>query len=1003
MIRHVIACAVLFLFAPGLGSPVQGAETQDAPAAVVGSPRGSFAERLAAQEVRRYLYLRTGSLLPIVGDPAATQGGLVVVGSKGAPAIQALLDDASLKASVNGLAGEQYLLRSIRYRGRSVLLVVGGDPTGTLYAAYRLAEHLGVRFYLDGDVVPDGRIPLALPALDEVGKPLFDRRGIQPFHDFPEGPDWWNADGYKAILAQLPKLRMNFFGLHTYPEGGVGPEPLTWIGTSNDIGPQGKVKSSYPSRHFTAANGTWGYRAMKTGDYRFGAADLFERDDYGADYMAAMAPWPPTEEAANELFDRMGGLLRESFTFARRLGIKTCLGTETPLVIPTPVQKRLKAAGKDPANPAVVQELYEGIFRRISQTHPLDYYWFWTPEGWTWGAVSQQQIDATQSDFRAAIAAAQKVNAPFTLATCGWVLGPPQQPALFDQTLPKSMPMSCINRQVGHTPVEPGFAEVKGRPKWAIPWMEDDPTLNSPQLWAGRMRKDAADALAYGCTGLMGIHWRTRILGPNVSALAQAAWDQQGWNPAVNAKLRLAETRGPEGPVGGQMAAFPQNVIAGTQQAPVYQTVRYDVRAYRLDLPDGKYKVTLQFCEPHYREANRRVFAVKLQGKLVIDRLDIFAKVGGNRPLDYTFPDVPVSGGRLTIDFLPQVEFPSIAGIVIEGPVVRKINCGGPAWRDYQADWPASQGPSGDDRYLPTSDFYADWARAQFGPQVARPAAAIFARIDSHLPTPSNWIDGPGGFAPIEQPWAEVGRAYGFVDQLAALEPKVQGEGNRQRFQYWLNMMRYMRSSAETCCLWARLNAAVVKVKAEHDADARKRLARQLALPLRKALVAQVERTQQYLLATVSTTGELGSVTNWQQHVLPSMLAGPGEELARLLGESLPADALPGNVYHGQPRLMVPFVRTSLVAGEPLRLTAIVLGMAPADAAVYWRPLGGGPFAKSPFVHVARGVYRLALPAEAVKADLEYYVQVSSADGRTLRFPATAPSFCQSVVVVGGE
>jgi len=136
---------------------------------------------------------------------------------------------------------------------------------------------------------------------------------------------------------------------------------------------------------------------------------------------------------------------------------------------------------------------------------------------------------------------------------------------------------------------------------------------------------------------------------------------------------------------------------------------------------------------------------------------------------------------------------------------------------------------------------------------------------------------------------------------------------------------------------------------------------------------------------------------------LPSMLAGPGEELARLLGESLPADALPGNVYHGQPRLMVPFVRTSLVAGEPLRLTAIVLGMAPADAAVYWRPLGGGPFAKSPFVHVARGVYRLALPAEAVKADLEYYVQVSSADGRTLRFPATAPSFCQSVVVVGGE
>ena len=294
MLRHLMNCTVLLLLAAGIGSPACGAEVQVVPAAVVVSPGASFAERLAAQEIRRYVYLRTASLVPIVEDPARAEGGLIVVGSKDRPVVKGFLDDAALKASVEGLAAEQYLLRSIRHRGQSVVLVVGGDATGTLYAAYRLAEHLGVRFYLDGDVLPDGRIPLSLPALDEVGKPLFDRRGIQPFHDFPEGPDWWNADGYKAILAQLPKLRMNFFGLHTYPEGGVGPEPLTWIGVAGDVGPEGKVKSSYPSRHFTAANGTWGYQAMKTGDYRFGAAALFERDDYGADYMAGMTPWPPT-------------------------------------------------------------------------------------------------------------------------------------------------------------------------------------------------------------------------------------------------------------------------------------------------------------------------------------------------------------------------------------------------------------------------------------------------------------------------------------------------------------------------------------------------------------------------------------------------------------------------------------------------------------------------------------------------------------------------------------
>ncbi len=105
------------------------------------------------------------------------------------------------------------------------MLVTGGDSIGTLYAAYRFAEHLGARFYMHGDTIPDKRIALKVPKLDEKGKPLFNLRGIQPFHDFPEGPDWWNTDDYKAVIAQLPKMRMNFFGLHTYPQGGVGPEP----------------------------------------------------------------------------------------------------------------------------------------------------------------------------------------------------------------------------------------------------------------------------------------------------------------------------------------------------------------------------------------------------------------------------------------------------------------------------------------------------------------------------------------------------------------------------------------------------------------------------------------------------------------------------------------------------------------------------------------------------------------------------------------------------------
>ena len=126
-----------------------------------------------------------------------------------------------------------------------------------------------------------------------------------------------------------------------------------------------------------------------------------------------MNPWNKKSDAEyNDLFDRMGGVLHEAFTFAHTLGVKTCIGTETPLTIPDAVKQRLRAAGKNPADPAVVQELYEGMFQRIAKTHPLDYYWLWTPEGWTWSGVSEAEIKATQADFRAAIAAIDKVKPP---------------------------------------------------------------------------------------------------------------------------------------------------------------------------------------------------------------------------------------------------------------------------------------------------------------------------------------------------------------------------------------------------------------------------------------------------------------------------------------------------------------------------------------------------------------------------------------------------------------
>jgi len=1007
----LLACGV---FAPAVGSAAEAIT-------IIEPQKAEPLERLAAREIRRYLYLRTGELVPIVrANSERPSGRSIIIGHKDQPMINAAIKGAArVAASVRSLQPQQYLLKTIPLGssdGKPILLVVGGDPVGTLYGAYQLVEHWGVRFYLHGDVVPDGKIALALPTLDERGEPLFQTRGIQPFHDFPEGPDWWNTDDYKAIIAQLPKLRMNFIGLHTYPQGGVGPEPTVWIGLKEDVNPDGTVQFSSPSSYQNTLRGNWGYVAKKTSDFSFGTAQLFERDDYGPEVVFGAMPVSKTLAERNAVFNRTGLMLREAFTFAHTLGVQTCVGTETPLTIPDVVKERIRSQGKDPNDIAVVRELYEGMFQRIARAYPLDYYWFWTPESWTWGNPKDPEVQSTVNDLKAAMEAVQSIKPPFILATCGWVLGPPKDRALFDNALPKEMPMSCINRSVGFTPVETGFARVEGRPKWAIPWMEDDPALLIPQLWVGRMRRDAADALAYGCTGLLGIHWRTRVLGPNVSALAKAAWDQKPWNPYLGQKVEIPDPKTAEGREGGNVAAFPNNAIADTEHGALYQTVTYDMKAYRLKVPNGAYTVRLQFCEPHYAEAGKRVFGVTLQGKKVIDKLDVFATVGKNRALDYTFADTRVSNGILEIQFDSIVEFPCIAALVVEGQgLVRKINCGGPACEGYEADLSASNGDPRP-RDLPAEDFYVDWAKTEFGAEAAEPVAKIFARLDggsdmgigkrreTYLPRPSTWVDGPGGIQPDSRPWEEVRQEYAFVDDLAALRSKVRSAGHLERFDYWLNTMRYLRAVGQINCTWGRFNAAMSKIKKEQDKEKQKQLARETLLAIRRELIGQVEEAHKLLLASITTTGGMGTVANWQQHLLPSLLTQPGKELAQMLGEPLPADAVPSNSYEGPPRLMVPTARASLTVGEDLRLKAIVVGAkTPGNVVLYWRPLGKGTFEKLPLEHAARSVYSVRIPATQIgDNDIEYYVQASVGTG-TIRFPATAPAMNQTVVVMAKD
>jgi hypothetical protein len=990
-----------------LAAPVAVSDAAEKPPAVVICPANSSPlMTLAAHEAQRYVYLRTGQLLPIE-KRQPRQGNRIILG----------IDPA--------LGREQFRLRGSSPGAGRTLEITGGSDRATLYGVYRFAETLGIRFHLHGDSIPDDRTPLVLPDIEEAHSPLFDTRGIQPFHDFTEGPDWWTADDYKAYLAQMAKMRMNLMALHCYPEGGVGPEPLVWIGPPEDVNNDGTVKVSYPSRWASTSGGSWGYAPAKSSEFSAGAGLLFPGDDYGSPITDGFRPKPAVPQDCNAVFNRAGAFYKDLFGFGQALGVRACIGTETPLHLPKEVAERLKAKGLDPKAPSTPRLLYEGMFKRIARTHPLDFYWLWTPEDWTWSGNKPGQLEGSLADMRAALDALEQLGRPFTLATCGWVLGPQQDRAALDRHLPKTSPISCINREVGFGFVETAFSRTENRPQWAIPWMEDDPNMVGVQLWAGRTRRDAADAHAYGCTGLLGIHWRTRVLAPNFAALSQAAWSQKPWNPEAGSRIKVTR-RDADVHVGGKVAAYPKSAIEGTEMDALYQDCRYDVDAYRVKVPNGVFQVTLQWCEVAYDAKGKRVFGVSVQGQPVVEHLDVFERAGKNKAFDLMLTNVAVTNGQLVIDFTREVELPFLAGLVIEGRTgpegaptfTRKINCGGPAWRDYEADLgDAEESPRqpGRPRDLPCEDLYADWAVAEFGPEVGPEAARLFASLDggqgdysakkelTRLPRPSDWIGGPGGIKPNSTPWQQEQPRYAFVQQFETLRSRVRGTGRLDRFDYWLNTFKYHRALGQLGCARGQLDAVMKRIEGTKDEAAQQRLTREEALPLRLALARQWETMMTILLQAVSTPGEMGTVANLEQHTLrnthePHFMELHDAKLVAWGKAPLPPEAQPTRDYKGPARLVVPTVRTVATAGERVTLNAIVLDRQPARrVTVHWRPLGEGRFRTAAARHIGRAVYAVSLPAIKT-ASLEYYLEAETATGKPLLWPATAPQFNQTLV-----
>ncbi len=105
--------------------------------------------------------------------------------------------------------------------------------------------------------------------------------------------------------------------------------------------------------------------------------------------------------------------------------------------------------------------------------------------------------------------------------------------------------------------------------------------------------------------------------------------------------------------------------ISNTNDPWIYQTERYNVQGYSVNVPNGNYKIRMHFAETYsgVTTTGQRLFSVSVEGGNQINNLDIFTEAGKNAALIKEV-DIAVTDGQLNINFTKGA---SVNGALING------------------------------------------------------------------------------------------------------------------------------------------------------------------------------------------------------------------------------------------------------------------------------------------------------------------------------------------------
>ena len=405
----------------------------------------------------------------------------------------------------------------------NVVSLAAGGPQALLYSVFDLLERQGAFFGIDGESYPlEPARELRLPPDGQswTAVPRFAVRGLLPWPDFLNCITVYNEEDFLAYFEAMLRMRFNMFGMHVYTGGRQWAESYL----SFEFGGVGHLAFLD-----TTATHRWGYLPQRTSTFGMGGGDLYDAEVFGSDAARqARDPWEAAELARN--------LLRKAFAYARRLGIRTGIGFEPyqipdeiwralpPEVRPAELPERRTGGPRFDIESVAARKLLETRLGQLLEAYPdADYIWQWEDEQMNWES-RKTGIPLSLTPFLQAHDFLRRQAPKKRLVVSGWG-GVARHFGYFHEKLPGDIIFSCLSDSLGWDPVHEVFGKLEGRERWPIPWLEDDPGMWQAQFHAHRFERDVNLSARYGCQGMLGIHWRHRIVDPTAGYFARALWD----------------------------------------------------------------------------------------------------------------------------------------------------------------------------------------------------------------------------------------------------------------------------------------------------------------------------------------------------------------------------------------------------------------------------------------------------------------------------------------------